>query len=338
VTLAILVFNRRDELRTTLQKMFVECDYDGALDAIVVDNASRDGSADMVRDEFAQVQLIERGENIGASAWNDAFAVAQGDWVLVLDDDCYLPPDGLERAVAAAQEHEADMVSFKVVSTFDPEFVFSDKYRTGLFSFWGCAWLIRTQALRELGGYDREIFIWANELEFTMRFLDRGYRHLHLPEVVAQHMKAPPEDDAPWIEERGYRINARHWGYIAGKLLHRRDAVEALVALMARHVREGIRIDRTAFKGVAENMRGFVHGLRHREPLRRPEVSRFYRRNFETFASPWWLSRRPRELLRALPREPLQQRDRPEGEGRRAAFYAERARWYPQDEPATLQF
>lgn len=219
VTIVIVVYNRRDELREVLHRMLSESDYPtDRVDIVVVDNASSDGSAAMVRDEFAQVQLIARGTNIGAPAWNDGFAVARGDYVLILDDDCYLPPDGLRRAVSAAREHEAQLVSFKVISAADPSWVFTEKYRTGLFTFWGCAWVVDQRVLSELGGYDPELFMWANELEFTIRFLDRGYRHLHLPDVVARHMKPPP-DSAEEIEIRGYKINARHWPYVAAKLL-----------------------------------------------------------------------------------------------------------------------
>src|SRR3954467_7669703 len=118
VTIAIVVYNRRDALREVLRRMLTESDYDpDRVDVVVVDNASADGSAAMVREEFPAVRVIERPENIGAPAWNDGFAVARGDYVLILDDDCYLPPDGLRRAVAAAEEHAADLVSFRVVST-----------------------------------------------------------------------------------------------------------------------------------------------------------------------------------------------------------------------------
>jgi GT2 family glycosyltransferase len=335
VTIVFLVYNRREELRESLRRMLEQSDYDRELvEAIVVDNASSDGSADMVREEFPHVELIVQERNIGAPAWNAGFAAARGDWVLVLDDDCYLPPDGLGKALAAAAEHEADFVSFKVVSTVDPSWVFSDNYRTGLFTFWGCAWLIRTPVVQELRGYDPEIFIWGNELELMLRFFDRGYRHLHLPEVVAQHMKGP--DGGPnKIIERGYRINARHWGYVAAKLLRPRDAAEALVALVATAVRDGVRKDSVAFKGIPETVRGFVRGLRQREPLQNAELSRFYRHNFETFASPWWLARPPGELIRALPRESPRQRE--EGIGRREQYFAERERYYPE-RAATLDF
>jgi GT2 family glycosyltransferase len=294
----------------------------------------------MIRDEFPEVQLIVREENVGVSGWNDGFAVARGDWVLALDDDCYLPPDGLRRAVESAAEREADLVSFRVVSPYDPERVFTDEYRTGLFMFWGCAILIRREALAELGGYDPEIFVWANELEFTMRFFDRGFRHLHLPEVAAQHLKRPdnPNDPVNW---RTYVINARHWGYIAGKLLGPRDAAEALIALITRFIRDGFNGRPPVVAAVRGTVAGFVHGLRHRAPLRSAEVSRFYRHNFETFASPWWLSRPLPELVRAFPRELLRdgavRESRPEGIGRVAAYYEARERFYPS-EAAVLDF
>ena len=339
VTLVFLVYNRREELRESLRRMRQESDYEGDVDAIVVDNASTDGSGDMVREEFPDVHVITRDENVGVSGWNVGFAAATGDWVLALDDDCYLSPDGLRRALAAAREHEADLVSFRVVSTHDPDYVFSEiNYRTGLFTFWGCAVLMRRPVLEQLEGYDPEIFVWANELEFMVRFFDHGYRHLHLPEVVAHHMKRPPDEspDAP-VDWRPYRLNARHWAYIAGSRFRARDAAEALVALMARVLRDAAREKPGAAGAVPETVKGFVHGLRHRRPVTKPEVSRFYRRNFETFASPWWLARPPGELIRSLPREIREGKRAPDTAGRRAQYFEERSRYYP-DEAATLQF
>ena len=47
VTVVFLVYNRREELRTSLHKMLVESDYDAyRVDVVVVDNASRDGSSE----------------------------------------------------------------------------------------------------------------------------------------------------------------------------------------------------------------------------------------------------------------------------------------------------
>jgi GT2 family glycosyltransferase len=337
VTLVYLAFNRRDEIRESLQRMLFESDYESELvDVIVVDNASTDGTAEMLREQFPQVKLIVRDENVGVSGWNDGLAAATGEYVLALDDDCYLPPHGLRRAVEAAGEHDADLVSFKVVSSYEPDHVFTEYYRTGLFAFWGCAVLMRRRVVEALGGYDPQIFIWANELEFLLRFFDHGFCHLHLPEVVAQHMKAPGPPGGPFFT-RAYCINSRHFAYIAAKLFARRDAAEAFVALLARNIRDGMRLDRSAIRGVRYTFAGFLHGLRHRAPLRNREVSRFYRRNFESFASPWWLSRPIPQLIRALPRELIRGR-KPKNVGRLDEFFGERNRFYPAERAETLRF
>jgi GT2 family glycosyltransferase len=340
VTIVFLVHNRRDQLRTSLIAMTEGSDYPASLvDVIVVDNASDDGSAEMVEREFPGVRVVRRRSNCGVSGWNDGFRLARGDWVLALDDDCHLLPDGLGRAVGAGQEHSADLVSFKVISTEDPGVIFTDNYRTGLFAFWGCAVLMRRAVVEELGGYDPEIFVWANELEFMLRFFDHGFRHLYLPEVVAQHMKGGGDPDN-WIEERSYRINARHFAYIAGKHLRTQDAAAAFSSLLARNVRDGLRTERAALKAVVDTTEGFLQGLRRRSPVQNARVSAAYRRDFETFAGPWRLSRPVPELLRGLPTLFRRGAGTVDGEpppGRREKYFADRAALYP-DETATLSF
>ena len=341
VTIVFLVHNRRDELRESLRRMLTASDYDPArLDAIVVDNASTDGSAAMVRDEFPGVELIVNDANVGVSGWNRGLAAARGEYVLALDDDCYLPPDGLTRAVAAARDHRADLVSFRVVSTRDPGYAFTDAYPTGLFSFWGCAVLMRRDVVRALGGYDPEIFVWANELEFMLRFFDHGFRHLYLPEVAAQHMKAPPARDRA-VEWRSYRLNARHFAYVAGKLLRRGDGLAVLAALLTRNLLDAAGRSPRALRALPQTVAGFAKGMRRHDPVRNAEISRFYRDHFEVFASPWALASPGRELLRLAPREllarPFVGRRRALLSGRRGQYFEERARLYPS-EAAVLAF
>jgi GT2 family glycosyltransferase len=333
VTIVFLVHNRRDELRMSLRRMLDESDYAGKVDVIVVDNASTDGSGEMVREEFPQVKVISHARNVGVSGWNAGFAAADGDWVLALDDDCYLPPDGLRKAVTAAEEYSADLVSFRVVSTQDPTHFFDEEWWAGLFGFWGCAALVRTPVIQELEGYDPEIFLHSNETEFTIRLLDRRYRHLHFPDVVAEHMKDPPR----WQPYRlsGLRLRAVHnhnHGYTAGKLLLLRDAIGALLAMVLTDIRDGFRLNWRCGLYWHHFVIGFLHGLRHRQPVR-PEVSRCYRKNYWLYASPWMLSRRPLELVRALPREIVQGRmtdDDRASSSRRADFFASRSRYYPE--------
>lgn len=327
VTAVFLAYNRREELLLGLRKTFEELDYEpGLLDVIVVDNASGDGTAEAVRREYPAVHLIERTHNCGVSGWNDGFAVARGEWVVALDDDCYLPRDGLRRAIEEGKRARAQLVSFGVRSSVDTDYRFDvDEYRTGLFTFWGCAVAIRGDALEALHGYDPEIFVWANEVELMLRFFDRGFRHLHLPEVVAVHAKAPGLRQSSF-PERPYRFNAQNFGYVAGKLLRGRDAARTLVALVSQSIRDGLRVDKLAFWGALEALKGFLRGVKHRQPVR-AEVSRAYTYNFEDFSTPWEMSRSPGEIARdALRPGPPTAGDL----GRREQWRADRARFYPE--------
>lgn len=333
VSIVFLVFNRREELAISLRQMLEDADPPpGGCEVIVVDNASVDGSADMVRRDFPSVRLIERPVNVGVSGWNDGFAAARGRWVLALDDDCYLPAGGLPRALAAAAEHDADLVSFSVGSHEHSDFHFTESYRTGLLAFWGCAVLIRRAALQPLTGYDPEIFVWANEVELMLRFFDAGHRHLHLPEVTAVHMKTP--GDGPpreHVTNRTYALNLRHWAYVAAKLLRRRDAAAALAGLLSTPLRDAARIHPAALRGLRPTLAGFRHGLRFRRPVS-ATVSATYRQSFHSFVGPWWYSRPPLEILRDAPgglvRAALR-RPRPEPQGRGDENFARHARFYP---------
>ena len=333
ITVVFLAYNRREDLRLSLSKTLVELDYEpDRLDVIVVDNASSDGTAEMVRHEFPGVQLIERSWNCGISGWNDGFARATGDYVLALDDDCYLPPDGLRRAIAEARREEADLVSFGVRSAVREEWRFDiDEYRTGLLAFWGCAVLTRRRVLEALGGYDPEIFLWANEVEFLLRFYDRRFRHLYLPEVVAVHAKAPltPRDPLP---ERAYRFNSRNFAYVAAKLLRARDAVATLPALIGWNVVEGILHGKPGLRGLRDTFEGFVHGVRHRRPVT-PGLSRLYRENFLDFANPLAVYRPLPEALRHALKA---WRGTDEILNHRDEWLAKRERYYPL-ERRTLQ-
>ena len=115
--------------------------------------------------------------------------------------------------------------------------------------------------------------------------------------------------------------------------------VVALIALVATEIRDGVRLNWRCAVAAPHVVRGFVHGLQYRDPVR-PEVSRFDRMNYWKFAPPWRLSGPPGALLHALPREIIRQRvsggREPEPTARANDYYARRKHVYP-DEPAVLE-
>jgi GT2 family glycosyltransferase len=295
VSIVFLAYNRREELATSLTEVLERLDYPAdRLEVIVVDNASSDGTHAMVRERFPQVQLIRTPRNIGASAWNTGMTTARGEWRMILDDDCYITGDALKTAVRRAQDHDADIVSFRVLSGTTPGYVFNDEYVTGLLTFWGCSAMFSRRVIEAEPFYDPNIFIWANEMELTMRLLDRGYRHLYLPEVESVHMKGPN----PRFSERSTRINAKHYAYIAAKALRPLDAAGAVLNLVGHVVLEAYSLDRRALRAVPEIGRGVAMGLRHRAPVR-AEVSHVYRRHTWHFSNPLVTLRTPADRLRA---------------------------------------
>ena len=101
----VVAFNRRDLLHSALTALM---DQSHPLDRVhVVDNASSDGTASMVREEFPQVVLHELDVNTGGAggfAAGLAFALADGaDLVWLMDDDTVSSPSALE-ALASARE------------------------------------------------------------------------------------------------------------------------------------------------------------------------------------------------------------------------------------------
>ncbi len=87
LSIIITSWNTRDLLRSSLQSIY-RFPPSMPFETIVVDNASHDGSAEMVRDEFPAVQLIKNSVNTGYAQGNNiGFAASKGEFVLLLGSD-----------------------------------------------------------------------------------------------------------------------------------------------------------------------------------------------------------------------------------------------------------
>jgi len=197
-------------------------------------------------------------------------------------------------------------------------------------SFWGTAALLSRRAIEATGGFDPNVFIWANELELTIRVLDGGMQHLTMPDIAAVHMKPVPFEGRV-LEVPVYRLNQRNLAYVAARSLRWRDLVIVQANRAVRILLDARVLDPRAITALPEIARGTVAGLKARAPVR-PEVSRLYRRNFPEFGSPFMFMRGPVARLRALRDPERAQRDRL---ARDARVYAARQRYFPS-EPAVL--
>ncbi len=101
LTVVIVSYNTKADLARCLGSLR-GTPPDVPLQIVVVDNASRDGSAALVREQYPDVRLIEPGDNLGfAKANNLGIRATTSELVLLLNSDTVVPPHAIDRLVAA---------------------------------------------------------------------------------------------------------------------------------------------------------------------------------------------------------------------------------------------
>ncbi len=201
VSVIVLNFNRREELRTTLRDILAQSYPD--METIVADNASSDGSQEMVRDEFPSVKLLAMSENIGTHARRKAAEAARGEYVMLYDDDSGpSTPTDISRLVAFFGRHpEASAVCTAIYRTRSDYFETwgwedfaahpgnDEEGYEGLFIH-GSGTAYRRKDLLETEAFDDELFWGDEEFAAALSFIANGFRIFYLPSVVTNHRAA----------------------------------------------------------------------------------------------------------------------------------------------------
>ncbi|MFA5154991.1 MAG: glycosyltransferase family 2 protein [Patescibacteria group bacterium] len=111
LSVIIVSWQVREKLRANLSALLASAG-DIRFEVFVVDNASNDGSAAMVKQEFPGVRLIENAENRGfAAANNQALRLADGRFILLLNPDMRVEADTLAKVLAWAQDRPQAVVT-----------------------------------------------------------------------------------------------------------------------------------------------------------------------------------------------------------------------------------
>lgn len=186
----ILSWNRKSDVSRVLSMLTTESVL--PMQIIVVDNASTDGSAEMIAQEFPAVSCIPLESNIGIAGWNAGMAVADGDYLLLLDDDSYPIDPDYEKVLRFLDAHkECGILALRVFNERDNRVETASFPEGPVLSFVGCGVIIRRSLYQEIGGFDAELFLYEHEIEYSMRSWNAGYATLYYSGLTVNHIASP---------------------------------------------------------------------------------------------------------------------------------------------------
>jgi len=217
VSVVIVSWNACDVLRGCLHSILEET-HDVSFEIIVVDNASRDGSAEMVRNEYPVIKLIENPENRGfAAANNQGIRVASGRYILLLNPDTIILESAICHCVRYADLHmdvgvvgcqvleddhriqptgfsfPSPWTLFLTVSGLSRAFPSSRLFGRPELGWWGrdseqdldvisgMFMLVRREAIEQVGLLDEDYFVYTEEADWCYRFFCAGWRRVFTP-------------------------------------------------------------------------------------------------------------------------------------------------------------
>jgi GT2 family glycosyltransferase len=265
-----------------------------AFDVLVIDNGSRRSVAPAVRDAYPNVRCIELPTNLGYAGGNNVglrFAIEHGyRFAYVLNNDTVVEAGWLQAALDLAAAARVAAVGAKVVAFDDPGRLWmtygSINYRQSLISLagWGepdrgqydlvrevewvpgCAMLLSCAALRDVGLFDEKFFAYHEDVDWCTTAREKGWRILFAPRSVVRHRGNRTLGGPVYASPRKY-LSARSTVLFARK--HARPAqhvklwASILVTLPFVFLR---RLVTGEAGGVVLKVRGWIDGLRDREP------------------------------------------------------------------------
>ncbi|MFN8224463.1 MAG: glycosyltransferase family 2 protein [Gaiellales bacterium] len=229
VTVAILNYDGCDLLDIVVPSVLAQR-HRGRV--VVVDNGSRDGSAEHVKEHWPAVEVIRIPENIGvAAALNRAVAAGDTEYLALLNNDIELEPDWLGELVAALDTHpEAAAASGKLLRYHEREIIDSagdlllwssavlnrgaGERDRGQFDepgrvFAACAGaaLYRRSAFELVGGFDESFFAYAEDIDWGTRAQLLGLSARYTPTAIGYHVGGATTGKRPRLYIRCQRRN-----------------------------------------------------------------------------------------------------------------------------------
>ncbi len=240
VSAVVVNWNGREHLEVCLGSLLAQTLP--AVEVVLVDNASSDGSVDFVRPRFAnRVRVLEQPSNLGyAGGLNAGFHAARGRYLLALNSDTEVAPECLARLVAAADAWpNTGMFAPKILSFDDRTLIdnvghllYPDGLSRGrgrlerdrgqydaeaeIIVPSGCAVLLRRAMLADVGLFDPDLFAYCDDTDLGLRARLAGWRCRAVPAAVVFHKYSAAS--APYSPLKAFLVE-RNRAWVAVKCL-----------------------------------------------------------------------------------------------------------------------
>jgi GT2 family glycosyltransferase len=289
-TVAIVTKDRRDELRQALESALSQ---DGAIEILVVDDGSTDGTAEMVRAEYPRVRVERFDSSAGLVVRrNEAARLARARVIVSIDDDAVF--SGTGTVAQTLRDFDHPRIGVVAIPYIDVRSGSGENQRAPYASgcwvtatFRGTAYAVRRDLFLALGGFRETIFHQGEEADFSLRMLAAGFL-VRLGRGDPIHHFESPKRDFERMVVYEYR-NLLLLGFS-------RFPFPWNVGMMAGHALRGI-VQEGRRGQLKPTLRGIWLGLRACWALRRERCPLPHRTV--------WLDRRLR-LARAVPLEALE--------------------------------
>ena len=196
LSVVFLNYNRLAETRYTIEQLRLHCAHRDDVEIIAVDNNSHDGTGDYLRAQ-TDVTALCLDDNTGIAGYNQGFAKAQGEYILVLDDDSHpKSAASIDHALEYLDQHAEVAAVACRIETPEGETVrswhipHSDKVTSAL-AFIGCGFFIRRAAFEAVGWYPADFFLYQNEIEVAIQLRRRNLAIHYLPDSPVVHRESP---------------------------------------------------------------------------------------------------------------------------------------------------
>lgn len=225
----IVTYQSRDVIEGCLSSLMDETQ--GVTEIHVVDNASRDGTADYVKTHYPNVRLHENRKNLGFGAANNQ-ALRECDptvpYVLFLNPDTSTRHSALSRLMDFMDSHpEVGMAGPKILNV-DGSVQDSVSYRYPghrfahgqtdhlpgkIASILGACMIARRALMRDLGGFDEDFFLYGEDQDLCLRVRLRGMRIGYVDQAEIMHHGGTSEKETGLAELTAKKIRAEYQFY-----------------------------------------------------------------------------------------------------------------------------